>query len=209
MTLSTDAGVRSSTASSIVRRRARRRSRLVHALRWLLPVLIVGLLGLIGALVVAEALRSAAARPKETPTEIRMVSPHFVGHDDQGRAFDLAARQAARDDTDMQRVILAAPVLVLDIDGPSRKTLTADTGVYDENTRLLHLKGHVRVDDAAASTVATDVAEVDTRAGTVSGVSPIVGHGPNGAIEAGGYTASEKGDRLILRGGVHAVLKGR
>ena len=76
-----------------------------------------------------------------------MVGPHFIGRDNQGRAFNLAARLAVRDDTNMQQVLLDSPVIVMDVDSAHPKTLTADHGVYDEDTRLLHLNGHVRVDD--------------------------------------------------------------
>ena len=65
------------------------------------------MLGLLGAFVVGQAVRAAAARPKELPTQIRMINPHFIGRDDQGRAFNLAARLAVRDDSDMQRVCSA------------------------------------------------------------------------------------------------------
>jgi len=57
--------------------------------------------------------------------------------------------------------------------------------------------------------VATDEALVDTKAGTVSGVSALNGVGPMGQIHAGRYSAAEKGQKLILSGGVHAQLKGR
>ena len=50
------------------------------------------------------------------PTQIRMIGPHFIGRDDQGRAFNLAARVAVRDDADMQRVCLGQPVMVMDVD---------------------------------------------------------------------------------------------
>lgn len=195
--------------SALVRRRARAHSRIVLALRWLLPTLILALLGLLGAFVVGQAMRAAAARPKETPQQIRMVGPHFIGRDNQGRAFNLAARLAVRADTNMQQVMLGAPVIVMDVDSPHPKTLTADHGVYDEDTRLLRLTGHVRVDDSTASTVATNEAVVDTKAGTVSGASALNGNGPMGAIHAGSYSAAEKGQKLILSGGVHAQLKGR
>jgi len=195
--------------SALVRRRARAHSRLVLAMRWVLPTLILALLGLLGAFVIGQAVRAAAARPKEMPTQIRMVGPHFIGRDNQGRAFNLAARLAVRNDSNMQQVMLGSPVIVMDVDSDHPKTLTADHGVYDEDTHLLHLNGHVRVDDAAASTVATDEALVDTKAGTVSGVSALNGTGPMGQIHAGHYRAAEKGQTVILSGGVHAQLKGR
>lgn len=179
------------------------------ALRWGLPTLILAMLGLLAAFVVSQAVRAAAAQPKELPTQIRMISPHFIGRDNQGRAFNLAARQAVRDDADMQRVVLGAPVMVMDADSPHPKTLTADRGVYDEDTRLLRLTGHVRVDDAAASTAGSNEALVDTRAGTVTGVSPIAASGPMGKIQAGSFTANQKNGAIVMRGGVHATLNGR
>jgi lipopolysaccharide export system protein LptC len=190
-------------------RQTRAHSRLVHLLRWLLPSGIVAILVILGVFVAEDALHSAGAATKDAPTQIRMVNPHFLGRDDQGRAFNLAARQARRDDKDMQRVFLDAPVMEMDVDGQHPSTLTADSGVYREDTRILQLTGHVRVDDSKASTVATDEAVVDTRAGTVNGRAAIAARGPTGAIEGGSYTASDKGDRLILRGGVHAQLKAR
>lgn len=209
MTLSPAIGDGPGSTRAIALRRARGHTRLVLALRWLLPTLILAVLCLLGLFIVVQAARTAAARPKETPTQIRMVGPHFLGRDDLGRAFNLASRIAIRDDVDMRRVYLTYPVMVLDVDGAQPKTLTADRGVYDEDTHLLRLNGHVRVDDSQASTVATNDALVDTRAGTVTGVSSVSGRGPSGQIQAHGYTAYDNGRRVVLRGGVHAVLNGR
>jgi lipopolysaccharide export system protein LptC len=209
LTASPLTGARTATAGALIRRQAQAHSRLVKALRWLLPTLILAMLGLLAAFVINQAVSAAAARPKELPSQIRMVGPHFIGRDNQGRAFNLAARLAVRDDADMQRVQLGAPVMVMDSDSPHPKTLTADHGVYDEDTRILRLTGHVRVDDAAATTAGSDEALVDTRAGTVTGVSPVSASGPMGAIQAGSFTATQKGGAVMMHGGVHAVLKGR
>jgi lipopolysaccharide export system protein LptC len=209
LTASPLTGARTATAGALIRRQAQAHSRLVMALRWLLPTLILAMLGLLAAFVISQAVSAAAARPKELPSQIRMVGPHFIGRDNQGRAFNLAARLAVRDDADMQRVQLGAPVMVMDSDSPHPKTLTADHGVYDEDTRILRLTGHVRVDDAAATTAGSDEALVDTRAGTVTGVSPVSASGPMGAIQAGSFTATQKGGAVMMHGGVHAVLKGR
>ena len=196
------------SASAAFRRAARAHTRAVKVLRWVLPTLILAMIGLLVAFVVAQALRAAAERPKEIPSEIRMIAPHFIGRDDQGRAFNLAARIAVRDDADLQRVILTAPSMAMDVDTPQPKTITADRGVYDEDTRILRLMGHVRVDDSASSTAGTEEALVDTRAGTVSGVSGVTGSGPMGAVSAGSYTATKTG-QIVMHGRVHATLKGR
>jgi lipopolysaccharide export system protein LptC len=209
LTSTTDATAGPASSGSIIRRRARAHTHLVHTLRWLTPLAILALLGVLGAYVVGEAVRSAKGGIKDVPTEIRMINPHFVGRDDHGRSFNISAREAAREDADMQRVDLSYPVMIMDIDGPHPKTMTSDRGVYDERTRLLKLSGHVRADDAAASTLATDQATIDTKAGTISGASSIAAASPTGAIQAGSYTANEKTGHVILHGGVHGQLKGR
>jgi len=208
MTLTSDIGARSGPATAAIRR-MHAHTQLVRALRWLAPASIIALLAVVAAYVADEAVRSSHAAVKDTPTQIRMVNPHFVGRDDQGRAYNMFARAAQRDDADMQRVDLTAPVMVMDIDSPRPKTITADRGVYDERTRLLHLMDHVRIDDSAASTIATNDALVDTKAGVVTGVAPIAAQSPTGAIQASSYSASEKGQRVILHGDVHGQLKGR
>jgi LPS export ABC transporter protein LptC len=113
-----------------------------------------------------------------------------------------------RDDADMQRVHLTAPVMMLDVDSDHPKTLTADHGVYDEDTRMLRLDGHVRVDDSTNSTAGTNEALVDTRAGTVTGDSAVSAMGPMGQIHGNSYTANQKNDVIVMHGGVHAVIKG-
>jgi lipopolysaccharide export system protein LptC len=208
LTFSPLTGARPSSATAGIRRQARAHSRLVLLMRWLLPTLILAMLGLLGAFVVGEAVRAAASRPKELPTQIRMISPHFIGRDNQGRAFNLTSRVAVRDDADMQRVHLTAPVMMLDVDSDHPKTLTADHGVYDEDTRMLRLDGHVRVDDSTNSTAGTNEALVDTRAGTVTGDSAVSAMGPMGQIHGNSYTANQKNDVIVMHGGVHAVIKG-
>jgi lipopolysaccharide export system protein LptC len=177
-------------------------------MRWLLPAAIGAILATLGVFVALEAMRTEASRPREMPTQIHMTNPHFLGRDDLGRAFNLAGREAVRNDRNMHEVFLTGPLLMLDVDGIHPKTLTADRGDYREDTRLLTLRGHVRVDDSTASTVATDEALVDTRAGTVSGVGPVAGEGPMGSISGHSYTANRKTGVVVLKGGVHGELKG-
>ena len=87
-----------------------------------------------------------------------------------------------------------------------RQTQPLGCGVYREDTRILFLKGHVHADDAKASSFATDTAIVNTRTGTVTGPTAIAGQSSVGAVQSNSFSAYDKGDRVIYKGGVHARL---
>jgi len=131
--------------------KARAHSRFVHFLRIFLPLLMVAVIGALAGLVINHAMRREAAANKDGVTPIRMTNPHFFGRDDKGRAYTLGAHQAARDEKSFQTVLLQYPSLTLDVGGPHPSTITADTGVYHEDTRMLLLRGHVRADNAQSS----------------------------------------------------------
>ncbi len=182
----------------------RAHTRMVKTLRIVLPVAVAALAVLLGALVASHAAKVQATAPRETATRIRMVNPHFFGRDRQGRAFELGAAQAARSDANMQEVDLDEVSVTLDVNGAHPSRMTADHGVYREDTRILVLRGNVRVDDGRASTIATNEATVDTRAGTVVGQQQVASQTTVGSINAGRYQVQNRGDRVIFSGRVHA-----
>lgn len=197
---------RSSRPDLPPRGKARAHSRLVRFLRWALPMTMVGIIGVLAGLVGAHAIRRQAAAHKDAATPIRMVNPHFFGRDNQGRAYTLGASQAARDEQSIQKVILRNPSVTLDVNGASPSTLTADTGIYHEDSRLLILRGHVRANDAKTSRFATDEAVVDTRTGVVSGPAALASQTPIGDVRSKSFNVYDKGDRVVFKGGVHARL---
>lgn len=191
------------------RGRARQHSRVVRILRIVLPLVMVAVLGVLAAYVAAHAIRRDAAARRQSSAPIRMVNPHFFGRDSHGRAYILGASEAMRDESSFQRVLLRFPAVTLDADSPHKKTLTADLGVYHEDTRMLLLKGHVRGAEGEATRVATDEALVNTRTGTVSSQASVAGESAAGALAARTFDVYDKGDRVVLKGGVHARLDGK
>ena len=151
---------------------ARRHSAFVRVLRWLLPALMIATLALLAGLVAAHAIRRRAAEHQEAEAPIRMLNPHFYGRDNKGRAYVLGASEAMRDENSLELVLLKSPTVTMDMDGKAPSTLTADSGAYHEDTRILLLKGHVRANNAQTSHFATDEAVINTQTGTVSGPSP-------------------------------------
>lgn len=204
MTLATSAA---NPKSAMPKGKARAHSRFVRVLRVALPLMMLGVIGLLTALVVQHAVRRQAAAHQDTSTPIRMTNPHFFGRDNQGRAFTLGAREAARDERTLQVVLLQYPTLVLDVAGPHPSSLTADSGVYHEDTRMLQLRGHVRGSNAAGEKFATDQALVNTKTGMVQGPQALAAQTNQGSVKSNGYDVYNKGETVVFKGGVHARLK--
>jgi lipopolysaccharide export system protein LptC len=186
--------------------RWRRRSRLIRALRVLLPSSIAMIfVGLIGS--VAWSTLNAQPRAGQGGDEpIRLVAPRFIGRDDKGRAFVLTAESAIRDRLDYQRVILKKPTLVLDETGPDEMRLNGVDGVFHEQSGKLELSNGVNMADARSS-FATAASLFDTKTGEVVGSGPIQGAGGLGEIRAESYGVYGKGDRMIFKGGVRTRLE--
>ena len=191
------------------RGRARQRGVLIRTLRWLLPLIMMAVVALLVSLVAQHAARRRAASNREAQAPIRMLDPRFFGRDDQGRPYILSASQAAREEEALELVRLKDPKVTLDMDGPHPSTLTADSGIYHEDTRLLYLKGHVKADNATESRFATDEASVNTRTGVVSGPGALSSQTPVGDLQSRSFDVFDKGNRVVFKGGVHARLGGR
>jgi lipopolysaccharide export system protein LptC len=189
-------------------RRWQRRSRVIRALRIILPA-IIGLILLSLAGMVAYSTLTGQRAPRLAPdAPIRLVKPRFIGRDDKGRAFVLTAVTATRDPKDYQRVFLDKPVLVLDNEGPDPVRINAAHGVYHEGDRKLEMSGGVRL---ASVQAAFDTASsmYDTRTGELIGAGPIQGAGPLGEIDAKSYGVYEKGNRMVFTGGVHTRMNSK
>ena len=192
--------------SRLPRGKARAHGRFVRMLRWLLPAIMVAVIALLAGLVTAHAIRRQAAAHKDVATPIRMTNPLFFGRDAQGRPFTLGARQAARDERLFQAVLLKFPSMTFDVGGPHPSTITADSGIYREDTHMLLLRGNVKASDAKASKFATDEALVDTRTGMVSGPASLAGQTSVGDVKSDSFDVFDKGDRVVFKGGVHTRL---
>jgi lipopolysaccharide export system protein LptC len=186
--------------------RWRRRSRVITALRIVLPALIaLTLAGLAGS-VAYNALTVQRAPTGNANDPIRLVNPHFVGRDSHGRPFVLSSVTATRDPNDYQRVFLDKPVLVLDEDGPDPLHITGGAGIYHEDTGKLEVSKGVRLSDARG---AFDTAEsvFDTKTQDLVGSGPVHGLGSLGEIQAKSYGVYDKGGRMVFNGDVHTRLQ--
>jgi lipopolysaccharide export system protein LptC len=187
--------------------RWRRRSRMIAVFRIGLPV-VIGLIVVVftgWAFFGDLAVRVGVDQGGAGTGAIHMTNARFLGRDEQGRAYVLTAAGAARDDANPMRIALVRPAMIFDADGANPTHMSADTGIYREDTRILMLDGHVTLHDAIGDQFATNQASVDTVKGTVAGAR-IAGQGPTGGIQADTYAVLDRGQTLVFKGGVHSRL---
>ena len=186
----------------------RRRSRVVRALRVILPILIcLILIGLAGS-VIWNTMKARPASLGSNNDPIRLVNPRFVGRDTRSRAFVLTAVTATRDLKDYQKVYLDQPSLILDGEGPDPLRITARSGVFQEDSGKLQVSGGVRL---AGKNGVFDTAQslFDTKTGELAGGAPVHGLGALGEINAKSYGVYDQGDRMVFSGGVHTRLQSK
>lgn len=188
--------------------RWRARSLLIHRLRRILPAIIGAILLLLAGWVIVGAILSRLADPHAAGQAlIHMTNAHFYGRDNTGKPYVLSAAEASRDDKDLQLVALQLPTLTLDVGTPQSSHVSADAGVYREDSRILRLKGHVALQTANGNLFRTDEAVVDTVSATVHGPTPVSGVGPSGEITAQNFDIYDRGARVVFRGEVHSRMK--
>jgi len=184
----------------------RRRSRLIRRLRLAIPAAILLILALMGGFVVRSTLLGSKSKPVDADAPIQLTNPRFVGRDSKGRAFVLTAKTATRDPKDYQRVLLDTPMLVLDEEGEHPVRVSAGSGVYREDARVLNLQGGVKLNGGDIN-FATATSVFNTATGELEGQGQIQGAGALGEIIAKSYGVYDKGERMVFKGGVHTRVE--
>ncbi|WP_304170174.1 LPS export ABC transporter periplasmic protein LptC [Phenylobacterium aquaticum] len=181
-------------------------SRLIRRMRVALPVAIgVILLAMVG-FVIQGSIVGARAKPSDADAPIQLVKPRFVGRDNKGRAFVLTAKTATRDEKDYQRVLLDTPELILDEEGTNPTHVTARSGVYREDAKMLNLDGGVKLNGGDVN-FSTASSIFNTATGELEGKGVIQGAGALGEIIAKSYGVYDKGERMVFKGGVHTRVE--
>jgi len=185
------------------RKRSRRIGLYRKALPWLMLAIVAAVVGWVGL----RAVISARQQAPQGATELRMTSPRFFGRDDQGRSFQLTAREAVRDVAGQGPLTLLEPGMELDVGGDAPMSVAGGRGLYDEEGRSLVLDGGVRLQDGRGLDLNSPEAVVDTRTGVVSGEKGVSGRGPLGQLSASSYAIHDQGDRAVFSGGVRTRIE--
>jgi lipopolysaccharide export system protein LptC len=148
---------------------------------------------------VAVASRPAAG------SAVSMDRPTFAGQGRDGSHYQVTAASGVRDAKDEKLIHLVSPVITVTKAGQETNHTTAQRGLFREDDHTLHLQDNVQVEQSGGYKFATNEATIDTNTGQVIGQT-IKGNGPSGAVQSNTYTVTDKGDRMVFKGGVRARL---
>lgn len=188
----------------------RKRSRLIHFFRRALPISILVVAAGLLVWIVGKSIWSSVTGLKADSSEIRVTNARFYGQDQGGRSFVLGAREAVRVGAQSDNVNLVQPSLQLSNTNNKPTRAEAARGVYSQTSQQVQLTGGVSVTDVGSGyRFETQRTQIDTRAGVISGDSPVKGYGPLGEISASSYAIYDQGERLTFKGNVRARINAR
>jgi lipopolysaccharide export system protein LptC len=190
---------------------ARRRFAMAAAKR-LLPLAAVGLLA---AIVLWPEFDRTEDRARVSfrrvlqvkPEAVRVVAPRFQGVDDLNRPYTVTAEVAAQQG-DQEVLDLEAPRADILLSDGAWVLLEADGGRYDRARNHLDLDGRVTLWHDNGTTLVTDRAAIEIKAGAASGDAPVAAQGPFGTLTSEGFRLLERGTVVVFTGRARAVLEG-
>lgn len=189
--------------------RWKRRSKRIMFYRRALPWAMLGIIVSVGGWVGFRAFLSAQQDMAKATDVIHMTNPKFYGRDQQGRSFQLSAKEAIRDAKNDSLFTLTQPGMVLDTGGKQPIQVQGGRGTYREDAKTLLLDGGVRMRDGRGSDFHSEQALVDTHEGVVRGEKAVTGVGPLGQIAASSYAVHDGGARVLFSGGVRVRIENR
>jgi lipopolysaccharide export system protein LptC len=142
----------------------------------------------------------------EEAETLRMSNARYVGSDDQQRPYVVTSILATRESAHAPSTDLKTPKADMTTAGGAWVAVTAETGVYHNDAKLLDLAGDVSVFHDGGTEFHTTTAQVDLGTGSATGDDPVDGQGPSATIKAEGFRLYDRGAVIIFTGKAHLTL---
>ncbi len=136
----------------------------------------------------------------------RLTDARYHGVDEHGRPYTVTAATAAQRDADL--IDLITPNADMTLENGSWMNVKSRLGVFDRKANQLDLSQEVVLYRDDGTTMTTDTATVEMKAGAASGASTTHVEGPFGTIDASGFTTVDKGAAIEFWGPVRVELNG-
>lgn len=187
---------------------ARRHSRLVRRLRWLLPVAVVsGSLTFIAYTVIRSWVPDiSVASFSLQGTNVVMSKPHLSGFDANRRPYDLVAERFISNITTPKKIGLEMMNARLEMAANGWARVTADTGLYDGDADTFHAEKNVHVVSSLGYEMFMKDADVDVKQNTIDTQQPVEVRNGDNRIFADRMHSTGGGEVIVFDGHVHVLL---
>lgn len=193
------------TAGRIARRRF-----LITLTKWLLPLVAMILLAMIALWPEIDALTNktklALSRVSADVQGGKLVDARYNGVDDKGRPYTITAATAWQ--MTPSTIGLTLPKGDITLENGTWLMLTAKEGTFVQDLNQLDLVKEVTLYRDDGTTMHTQSATIDLKAGGAAGSEPVHVEGPFGMLDAQGFTVTEKGAAIDFAGPAHVILNG-
>ena len=191
--------------------RMARRRWFVRIAKFTLPLLGLALLASIALwpeiMRLKDQERLALRRLSATEVDAaRVVDARYRGVDQHGRPYTLTANSAQQ--VNPERINLVAPKGDVTSANGTWIMLQGDTGVYMQHLSLLDLSGNVTLYREDGTTVTTDTATVDLKAGAAASNDRVHAEGPFGTLDAQAFAITDNGNVMQFTGPARLVMNG-
>lgn len=189
-----------------------RSSRLVAAMKMLLPAIALCLIALV--VVWPQLLQDptktlGGKRISSSDADtLRVANPRFVGVDEKDRPYEIIAAAARQESESADDVYLEKPQADMMTESGAWISLTAGNGVWHKRDEAVDLSGGVSVFHEAGHQLASDTARINFGDGSATSDSPTIGQSPTGNVTGEGFKLYDRGARVVFTGKAKAVLYG-
>jgi lipopolysaccharide export system protein LptC len=190
--------------------RIARRRFLITLTKWLLPVTAMALLASIALWPeIQDAITQSRLRMNHVSGDVdggKLLSARYNGVDQKGRPYTITASTAWQ--IDPERVGLTIPKGDITLENGTWLMLTSKEGTFMQHLNQLDLVKDVTLYRDDGTTMHTESASIDLKAGAAAGSEPTHVEGPFGVLDAQGFTVMDKGTAIDFPGPAHLVLNG-
>ena len=136
----------------------------------------------------------------------RLIDARYNGIDEKGRPYTVTAATAWQ--IDAQKVGLTLPKGDITLENGTWLMLTAKQGTFIQGLNQLDLVKDVTLYRDDGTTMHTESASIDVKAGAAAGSEPVHVEGPFGILDAQGFAVMDKGNAVDFSGPAHVIMNG-
>ncbi|TPQ49782.1 hypothetical protein C2U72_16780 [Prosthecomicrobium hirschii] len=190
------------------RRAARRHSTLVRLLKVVLPILALGVAGVVGLRVFLFSFAPDLKLPTVLFSRdgLTMVEPHLSGRS-KDRAYEVTALRAVQNLTDTKKVRLEKVSARIELADRQWAKVAAEGGLYDGGQETLRLEQGLVVTTSNGYRAATDGADFDLKSGRIVSRGAVRLEGPAATIESETLEIADNGHSFLFTGRVRLDLR--